>query len=78
MMGGGLCDGINLFILSHSTFSLYSIALHTIEARNAGILRKTGTKVCASLCGSVAQETFAKAARWYEFCFIIDETILML
>jgi hypothetical protein len=28
--------------------------LYMIEARGAGILSKIGSKVCASLCGSVA------------------------
>jgi hypothetical protein len=33
----------------------YSIMFRMIEARSAGILSKTSSNVCVSLCGSVAK-----------------------
>jgi len=49
---------MNKFILSQEASYLYSITFHVIEARYAGILRKTGSKVCVSLCGSVAKNNW--------------------
>ena len=49
------CERVNPLNLSHTFFSRYSILLHTIETRCAGILSKTGAKVCACLHKSEAQ-----------------------